>query len=164
MSDTPPDTEAEQNEGGGALRRQLEAALAEAKELREENSSFKRREAFSQAGFDIESGPGKLLAQQYDGELDEGAIKAFADSFAEEYGIKLDQTEARPDPAVETQQRTDALRQQSRSDGAGQRLGLQEFFDLNGRDPQMAKQALESGQVDVPPHVAEQLAANGRGI
>lgn len=148
---------------GSGLRAQLEAALAENAELKqqvEQGFTAQRDLAFIRAGIDTESGPGKLLAKSYDGELDPEAIT----QFAEEYGIELGKAgRTQADPAVETQQRADTLRAQSQPDGTGQRLSMQEFLKLNSTDTAAARQAFEAGQVDVPPHVAQQLAANGRG-
>jgi hypothetical protein len=162
MTDTQVD---DQQSEGGALRAQLEAALAENKTLREENTGYKRRDAFSEAGIDISTGPGKLLAQTYDGEFEPEAIK----SFAKEYGIEPGQPTQDSSQQVvqqqvtETQQRMDALRQNSQPDGIGQRVSHTDYLKLNSTDPAAARQLWEAGQVDVPPHIASALADNGRG-
>jgi hypothetical protein len=153
----------DQQSDGGALRRQLEAALAENKTLKEENTGYKRRDAFSEAGIDISQGPGKLLAEKYDGELEADAIKAIAAEYGIEPASAPDPTQDRQSQVVQTQQRADVLRSQSASDGVGKKLSMSEFFALNARDTAAARQAFDAGQVDVPPHVAEQLAANASG-
>ena len=56
----------------------------------------------------------------------------------------------------------DSLRAQSRPAGEGQRLSHKEWLTLNQSDPQSAKAAWDAGSVDVPPHIASALAANGR--
>ena len=68
-------------QSGKGLRDQLEAALAEINELKQqvETSQTASRElAFVKAGIDTENGVGKLLAKTYDGELDPEAGKQFA--------------------------------------------------------------------------------------
>ena len=158
--DVQPDEGGQQTEGG-ALRRQLTEALAENKRLAEENTGYKRRDAFREAGIDISEGVGQLLAKTYDGDLEADAIKAFA----QEYGIDPGETQqvTKVAEAGQTQQRMDALRQQSQPDGAGTRLSAKEFLELNTNDPAAAREKWEAGMVDVPPHLAQQLAANGRG-
>jgi len=68
MADEPQETE------GSALRKQLEAALADNKALKSE----RRERAFSDAGYDPSAGNGKALAKLYDGEATVEAIQAFA--------------------------------------------------------------------------------------
>lgn len=148
-----------QNEGGG-LRAQLEAALADKKALQaqlESASTAQRELAFMKAGIDTSNGVGKLLAKTYDGDLDPEEIQAFA----EEYGIEgVTRDAAEDNAAVETQSRMDALRQSSRPDATGQKLSVQEWHELSARDPLAAQQAHAAGQVEFPPHVAQQLAEN----
>lgn len=156
-----------QGQSGKGLRDQLEAALAEINELKQqvETSQTASRElAFVKAGVDTENGVGKLLAKTYDGDLDPEAIKAYA----QEYGIEVGATQQTQntgpqreqiDPA---QQRMDSLRAQSRPAGEGERLPHKDWLTLNQSDPQAARAAWDAGQVDVPPHIASALAANGR--
>lgn len=155
----------DQSQSGKGLRDQLEAALAEINTLKQqvETSQTASRElAFVKAGIDTENGVGKLLAKTYDGELDPEAIK----TYAQEYGIEVGATQETQttgpqreqiDPA---QQRMDSLRAQSRPAGEGERMSHTEFLTLNASDPQAARAAFESGSVDVPPHIANQLAHN----
>lgn len=154
-------------QSGSALRKQYEDALAEIKALKQqvETSQTASRElAFVKAGIDTENGVGKLLAKTYDGELDPEAIK----TYAQEYGIEVGATQQAQstgpqreqiDPA---QQRMDSLRAQSRPAGEGERLPHKDWLALNQSDPQAARAAWDAGQVDVPPHIASALAANGR--
>lgn len=155
-------------QSGSGLRQQLEAALAENQALKqqvEQGSAAQRELAFVKAGIDTENGVGKLLAKTYDGELDPEVIK----TYAQEYGIEVgaqQQTQQGPqreqiDPA---QQRMDSLRAQSRPAGEGQRLSHKDWLSLNQSDPGAARAAWDAGQVDVPPHIASALNANGRAI
>jgi hypothetical protein len=59
---------------GSALRKQLEAVLAENKDLKARD----RVRAFRDAGYDPDSGHGKALAKLYDGTPDPEAIRQFA--------------------------------------------------------------------------------------
>lgn len=68
---------------GGALRAQLEAALAENKALKQERLG----DAFAKAGLDPNTGLGKAIAKEYDGEASPDAILAYAQS---EYGWEPD--------------------------------------------------------------------------
>ena len=111
--------------------------------------------SFMKAGIDTSNGVGKLLAKTYDGELDPEEIQAFA----QEYGIGT-QDDAADNAAVETQGRMDQLRQASRPDASGQKLSHQDWLKLSESDPLAAQQAHANGQVEVPPHMAQQLAAN----
>jgi len=54
----------------------------------------------------------------------------------------------------------DALRQNSRPDASGQRLSHQDWLKLSQSDPAAARQAFDSGQVEFPPQMAQQLAEN----
>lgn len=63
-------------ESPSGLRAQLDAALAENRELKQ----FKRESAFKEAGFDLKGGEGKALARLYEGDADPDAIRAFAKS------------------------------------------------------------------------------------
>ena len=148
-----------QNENtGGGLRKQLEDALETINSLKAEVASgaeARKALAFRDAGIDINNGVGKLLAKTYDGELDPEEIQAFA----QEYGIGT-QEDAEDTAAVETQGRMDQLRQVSRPDASGQKLSHTDWLKLSESDPLAAQQAHANGQVEVPPHMAQQLAAN----
>lgn len=151
---------------GKGLRDQLEAALARVTQLEQQNADLQsagRELAFLKAGIDTENGVGKLLAKTYDGELDPESIK----SYAQEYGIGSDTTTTQQDGREQidpAQQRMDSLRAQSRPAGEGQRLSHKDWLSLNQSDPQQARAAWDAGQVDVPPHIASALEANGRAI
>lgn len=157
------ETEQEQ-QSGGALRKQYEDALAELKQVKGELGNYQRNDAFRQAGIDTSSGVGKLLAKAYDGELEADAIKAFAEENGVEVGGESEDRQTAETQSDEITQRTDALRSASRPDATGQKLSMQEWHTLNARDSAAARQAFEAGQVDVPDHIAQQLTANlGRG-
>lgn len=151
----------EQQQSGGGLRAQLEAALEEVNSLKQQVSTAtaaQRELAFIKAGIDTENGVGKLLAKTYDGDLEPDSIK----TFAQEYGIEVGevgprQQEAELDPA---QARVDALRSQSQPDGSGQRLNQQEWLALSETDPAAARTAHAEGRVDLSPVVAQNLEAN----
>lgn len=149
-----------QDQGGGGLRKQLEAALDEIKALKEQvadGSGAKKELAFLKAGIDTSKGVGKLLAKTYDGDLDPEEIQAFA----QEYGIEGVTRDAAEDAeSVETQSRMDSLRQNSRPDASGQKLSHTDWLALSERDPLAAQQAHANGQVEFPPHMAQQLAEN----
>lgn len=149
-----------QDQGGGGLRRQLEAALEQINTLKSqvaEGESARRELAFTKAGIDTSKGAGKLLAKTYDGDLDPEEILAFA----QEYGIEGVTADAAQDAeSVETQSRMDSLRQNSRPDASGQKLSHQDWLALSERDPLAAQQAHANGQVEFPPHMAQQLAEN----
>jgi len=158
-----------QNSGGG-LRKQLEDALAEINNLKQQidqGQGAQRELAFLKAGIDTETGPGKLLAKAYDGDLDPEAIKTYAQEYGIETGSQRQeattatQQREQPDPA---QQRMDSLRAQSRPAGEGQRMSHKDWLAMNQSDPQSARAAWDAGQVDVPPHIASALNANGRAI
>lgn len=149
-----------QDQGGGGLRKQLEDALEANKALKaqlEQGTAAQRELAFLKAGIDTSKGAGKLLAKTYDGDLDPEEILAFA----QEYGIEGVTREAAEDVvSVETQSRMDSLRQNSRPDASGQKLSHQDWLALSERDPLAAQQAHANGQVELPPHMAQQLAEN----
>lgn len=157
------DNEYEDNEqDGGSLRRQLEAALKENKQFKDQLSQFQRNDAFRQAGIDTTNGVGKLLAKAYDGDLEPDAIKAFAQENGVDLGGESEDrqtadTEAHADRLT---QATDALRSSSRPDATGQKLSMSEWHALNARDTAAARQAYEAGQVEIPAEIAQQLAAN----
>ncbi|HEY7821409.1 MAG TPA: hypothetical protein VIG24_01175 [Acidimicrobiia bacterium] len=155
------DNDEGQNENtGGGLRKQLEDALETINSLKAEiatGNDARRELAFTKAGIDTSQGVGKLLAKTYDGDLDPEEIQAFA----QEYGIEGVTKDAQEDAeAVETQGRMDSLRQQSRPDASGQKLSHQDWLALSESDPLAAQQAHANGQVEFPPHMAQQLAAN----
>lgn len=155
------DDQGGQDQGGGGLRKQLEAALDEIKALKEQvvdGSGAKKELAFLKAGIDTSKGVGKLLAKTYDGPLDAEDIQAFA----QEYGIDGTggNVSAEDAEAEATQGRMDALRQNSRPDASGQRLSHQDWLKLSQSDPAAARQAFEGGQVEFPPQMAQQLAEN----
>lgn len=157
------DDQFEDQQSGGALRKQYEDALAELKQVKGQLGEFQRNDAFRQAGIDTSNGVGKLLAKAYDGDLEPDAIKAFA----QENGVEINggaseerqtaETEAHADQLT---QRTDALRSSSRSDATGQKLSMTEWHALNARDSAAARQAFDAGQVEIPAEIAQQLAAN----
>jgi hypothetical protein len=149
-----------QEQSGGGLRAQLEQALSKINDLQaqlDDASAAKRELAFTKAGIDTSKGVGKLLAKTYDGDLDPEEIQAFA----QEYGIEGVTKEAAQDAEAEaTQSRMDDLRQNSRTDASGQSMSHSDWLDLSERDPLAAQQAMASGQVEFPPHMAQQLAEN----
>lgn len=81
QAQTPEDaTEAtEPKDTGGGLRKQLEASLAENKELKTDA----RARAFNDAGLDTTNGLGKAISQVYEGKATAEAVATFAQ---EEYG------------------------------------------------------------------------------
>lgn len=97
--------ETQQGESGGedpkGLRKQLEAAQAEIKELK----TFKRTTAFKEAGFDPDSGYGKALARTFEGEPTPEAIREYAKN---EYGWEPEQTQAAPERTEAETQREQA--------------------------------------------------------
>ncbi len=72
-------TETTTEETGGGLRRQLEATLAENKQLKAD----KLAGSFKEIGLDPTTGLGKAIAQVYDGETSTEALAEFAET---EYG------------------------------------------------------------------------------
>jgi len=155
---------AENDEGseqtGGGLRAQLEQALGKINDLQAQldaASNAQRELAFRDAGIDTKKGVGKLLAERYDGDLDPEEILAFA----QEYGIEGVTKDAAEDAESEaTQERMDALRQNSRPDASGQKLSVQEWHKLSQSDPLAAQQAHADGRVEFPSDMAQQLSAN----
>lgn len=148
------------NQDGGALRRQLEQALADNKAMKDQLTQFQRNEAFRGAGIDTTTGVGKLLAKSYDGELEPESIKTFAQEYGLDVGGESEDRQTAEAQSDQFSQRTDALRSASTPDATGQKLSMQEWHALNARDSQAARTAFEAGQVDVPDHIAQQLAAN----
>ena len=98
-----------QDEAKG-LRGQLEAALAENKELKAE----KRGAAFHAAGLDPNQGLGKAIFKEYDGELTPDAVLEYAQT---EYGYVGDQTSQHPQ-AEQIQQGQQALDQVGQTAGS----------------------------------------------
>ena len=94
---------------GSALRKQLEAALADNKTLKSE----RRERAFSDAGYDPSAGNGKALAKLYDGEATVEAIQAFA---KDEFGWEPPAAEAEA-PAEDTKPEENGWDQLSRTPG-----------------------------------------------
>jgi hypothetical protein len=82
--DQQSNTEAPVDDGndssGGGLRKQLEKALAENKDMKAQARSA----AFLQAGLDTSIGLGKAISQVYEGDATAEAVLAFA---TEEYGF-----------------------------------------------------------------------------
>lgn len=154
------DNDEGQEQTGGGLRKQLEEALETINALKAEvatGTEARKALAFRDAGIDISTGVGKLLAKTYDGDLDPEEIQAFA----QEYGIEGVTKDAQEDTqSVETQGRMDQLRQSSRPDASGQKLSHQDWLNLSERDPLAAQQAHANGQVELSPQMAQQLAEN----
>jgi hypothetical protein len=86
--------EAEQKSEGGGLRKQLEAALAENRELKVE----KRDDILSGLGLESNSGLGLALAEQFDkGEL---TLEQIASTATEKYGVIPPAATPAADPRV----------------------------------------------------------------
>ena len=84
-------TETAEETSGGGMRKQLEASLARTKEL----EAKERVRAFTDAGFDVETGMGKAISQVYDGEVSKEAILKFS---SDEYGHTPSTAETVPPP------------------------------------------------------------------
>lgn len=160
----------DQDQTPGGLRKQLEQVLAENQALKtqlDQGQGAQRELAFMKAGVDTTSGPGKLLAKAYDGDLDPEAIKTYATEYGIEVGAATTTAgeepagRAQPDP---TQQRMDSLRASSKPEGVGQKMPHTDWLKLNQSDASAARAAWDAGQVDVPPHIASALNANGRAV
>jgi len=116
MSDETTDIEAEdepetkQGRNWKALRERADAAESKVKDL----ESKMRKGVFREAGFDPESGVGKMLATLYEGDLEVEALKAFAKA---EYGVEPGEPSVAVSPAadqiVAVQGRIDRLSAQS---------------------------------------------------
>lgn len=151
-----------QNGDESSVIKDLRAQLKEANARLSTLEPLARESAFKEAGIDVSSGPSKFFAEKYDGELTAEAIR----EAAEPYGF-VSNEEQQQEPATaqqvpdEQRQRVDALRQQSQPDGAGKRYSFTEWQGLSKSDPAAAKDAYDSGMVDVPPHIAQSLAASG---
>lgn len=74
-------TETEPEGGESHNIKVLREAAKERDELREQVTQMQRERAFEQSGIDLESGPGRLLMQAYQGEADPEKIKAEATAF-----------------------------------------------------------------------------------
>jgi hypothetical protein len=74
---------------GGGLRKQLEGALAENKELKTDA----RARAFKDAGLDTSNGLGKAISQVYEGAATQEAVAEFA---KDEYGWQAPPSDAHP--------------------------------------------------------------------
>lgn len=137
------------------LRQQLKDANARLKTL----EPMARQSAFKEAGIDTESGPGKFFAEKYDGDLTAEAIR----EAAEPYGfVSSEQTADAQQPSGPDEQteRITQLRSASTPEGAGKRLSFPEWQQLSKVDPAAAKEAHDTGMVDIPPHIAQSLAAS----
>lgn len=72
----------QKTESGSQLRQKLEETLAENRELKE----VRKRMAFTQAGIRTETGLGKLLFEQYEGQPDRDSLARYVRN---EYGPDL---------------------------------------------------------------------------
>jgi hypothetical protein len=105
----PETTENETVETGKGLRAKLEEALAENRELKAE----KRVAAFEKAGLATDTGLGKAIFKEYDGELSEDAVREYAKT---EYGWEAAPEPTHPDARQITEE-------QARLDQAGETAG-----------------------------------------
>lgn len=134
------------------------------KELREANDRLSKLEplaresAFKEAGIDLSDPRNKFFVEKYDGELDAEAIR----EAAEPYGFIGQQAAETQQPSGpdEQQQRMDGLRSASTPEGSGQRLSFEQWQALSKSDPAAAKEAHDSGRVDIPSYIASSLAAS----
>ncbi len=144
------------------LRRQLRQAQKELGELR----PLRTESTLRDLGIDPKSKQARLLLKVHgDGEQTAEALRATA----EEFDIALPDPTANTDaeaavyPATQQRQeateRIDDLRANATPVGT-QRIGWNDYQALMGTNPDAAAQALQSGQVDLPPHVEAVLNAN----
>lgn len=105
----PETTETETVETGKGLRAKLEEVLAENRELKAD----KRQTAFEKAGLATDTGLGKAIFKEYDGELSEDAVREYAKT---EYGWEADPDSQHPDAPQIAQE-------QARLDAVGETAG-----------------------------------------
>lgn len=144
------------------LRNQLKQVTKERDQYMGQVRTSVLSDSFSQFGLDPSKGPGKFVAQSYDGDLDPEAVSSWLEE--QEFSrveATQDEPSAPPGPSVrqEVEARGDAIRQSSDPGGA-QRVGHDEWMKMLGSDPGRARQLHDSGLVDMPGHIASQLSAN----
>ena len=150
---------------GSQLRQQLETTVEENKTLKQQLRTY----AFRDAGLDPQKGVGKLVAQAYDGPADPEAIRQYltdneidVNSGSEE---QPEQTEVAPSrqPSGEEQetQQTIGRVTQMRSGSQpveGSKVSKDDWYQLSKSDPKKAQELFNRGLVDLPPHLANQIA------
>lgn len=140
----------EQQSEGSQLRRQLEAALSEAKELRAYKKATELSSAFGDFGLDPSTGAGRLAAEAYDGELTADAAREW---LAEQGFNKPDapdapqETPVGMDTRLDQQQKLAAVRDAG-APAAGQRISQDDLKALEKSDPRAAIQAWQEGRVE----------------
>lgn len=149
---------ADENENESSVLRELRKELREANERLSKLEPLARDSAFEKAGIDLSDPRNKFFVEKYDGELDPDAIR----EAAEPYGFIGQQAaeEQQPSGPDEQQQRMGELRSASTPEGAGKRLSFTEWQELSKADPAAAREAHDSGRVDIPSHIASSLAAS----
>ena len=95
-AETTEVTETTEKETGGGLRKQLESALAEVKDLKAD----KLTGGITAIGLDPTNQLGKAIAKEYDGEVSQEAIAAYA---KEEYGYEKAAAESHPQAGIITE-------------------------------------------------------------
>lgn len=141
------------------LRKQIKQQNAELSELRQ----YRTERLLQKAGFDPDSKTARMLMKLHgDGEQTVEALAATA----AEYDIAATAPVGDGEPVDEVAaQRTaatqniDELRSNATPVGA-QQIGWSDYQQLMGTNPDAAAQALQSGQVELPPHVAAVINAN----
>ena len=140
------------------LRQQLKAANKELGELR----PYREQRVLQQAGFDPDSKQGRALLKLHEGDLTPEALKATAEEWEFTPTLTSDSAE-QVDPVAQersdTIQRVDELRSNATPVGA-QRLGYEDYQQMQQQNPAAAAAALQAGTVDLPPHIAAVVQAN----
>lgn len=138
-----------------SLVKELRDTIKRISSERDELASFKRQQVvgstFSEFGLDPSEGPGKFVAQAYDGSLEPDEVK----SWLSEQGFQPQQEQAQQEAPsglqqrVEQRQKMDKIANNS-APADGQKMTVSENRELFKRDPQAALKAFESGLV-LPP-------------
>lgn len=155
----------QQETEGSALRQERDRVAAENKELKSQLRTY----AFRDAGLDPEKGVGKLVAKAYDGPADADAIRQYltdneisVDNGSQQEPGETEVSQSR-EPSGEEQETQQAIGRvtQMRTGSQpveGNRVSTEDWLDLQLRDRQKAQDLFDRGLVDLPPHLANELA------
>lgn len=145
----------DQNEASG-LRKQLEEALAENKELKQYRRQNELGTVLGEFGLDPNKGPGKFVTSAYDGEVSADAFREWlaAEGF-EPQGEQTTTEQAKPagvEQRTQQQQKLAQLRETSES-GTDQKVTGSQLRQIAKTDPQRAKQLMNTPGAVVLEHL-----------
>lgn len=161
--------ETQQQSEGSQLRQELESKVEENRTLKQQLRSY----AFRDVGLDPNKGVGKLVAQAYDGPADPEAIRRYLtdneinvnqpEGSTQNQGEETVEAPQSRQPTGEEQETAQVIGRisQMQTQSApveGSKVSKDDWYQLSQSNPEKAEELLSRGLVDLPPHLADQLA------